>query len=755
MEKRFIIEGMSCAACSASVERVVGKLDFVNKAEVNLLAKSMLCDYDVTAQNTEKIIAAVTKAGFSASVADDIVNTQEKKNRKKEKKSGEMTVRLTVSAILCLLLMYIAMGHMAHLPFTHWLNTPENTLFCGILQLVLTVIVLVLNRSFFIRGFKALFKGSANMDSLVAVGSAASVLYSLYALLYASVLLGNGDLFSAAELKSSFYFDSAAMILTLVTVGKTLEERSKRKTGDALKKLTELAPKYARVIRNGAEIDIKPEDLIVGDIFIVRPGERIAADGVITEGSGAVDESALTGESMPIEKTVGDRVLTACTNLNGALTVKAEKVGKETTLSHIINLVESAGASKAPVARLADKVSGVFVPIVMSIAVITFIIWLILGFGVGFSLARAVSVLVISCPCALGLATPVAMTVSMGNSASKGILIKNAETIELLQKTDTVIFDKTGTLTKGKPRVISVDAVDFEPEFLSLAYSLEEKSEHPLAKAVNEYCEQMGVKRQNITDFRAVTGSGVEGYINSEHCLAGTEEFLLQNGVSCEELKEKATKNQAEGKTVLYFAKNKKLQGIISVADEIREESVKAVYHLKKIGIRTVMLTGDNKTVAQAVGKTVGVDEIISEVKPDEKETVIKREQEKGRFVLMVGDGINDSPALSRANIGCAMGNGTEIAIDSADMVLLHDNPLHIPEQILFSKRTMRNIKQNLFWAFFYNTLGIPVAAGALYHAFGIVLNPMIGASAMSFSSVFVVTNALRLYKKSKKENLK
>lgn len=753
MKQRFLVEGMSCAACSASVEKAVRRLEFVKQADVNLLAKSMICEFDGSSENTEKIIKAVEKAGFSAKVWENTAKNEVPAENKEENTNSEMAARLIISAVLCVLLMYAAMGHMLNLPFTHWLSKSEHTVFGGILQLLLTIPVLVLNRSFFIRGFKALFKGRANMDSLVAIGSAASVIYSLYALLHASLALGYGDLSTVADMQASFYFDSAAMILTLVTVGKALEERSKKKTGAALSKLTQLAPKFVACIRNAEQVEIPLEELRTGDLFLVRPGERIAADGVIIEGSATIDESALTGESMPAEKNIGDKVLTACTNLNGALTVKAEQVGKETTLSHIIELVETAGASKAPASRLADKVSGIFVPVVIGLAIITFIIWLLAGQTFGFALARAVSVLVISCPCALGLATPVAMTVSMGSSASRGILIKNAETIELLHKADTVIFDKTGTLTKGSPNVTDIEYINSKEDLLTLAYSLESKSEHPLAKAVTEYCEKESIKADEVKDFHAVSGSGVEGYINSELCLAGTASFLNKNGISCEALLSKAEELQYQGKTVLYFAKGGLLKGLIAVSDAIREESREAVALLKRRRIRTILLTGDNKIAAEAVGKEVGVDEIISQVLPADKESIVKKEQQAGRRVIMVGDGINDSPALSRADIGCAMGNGTEIAMESADIILLHNNPCDIPEQIAYSKRTMRNIKQNLFWAFFYNALGIPIAAGALYPAFNIVLNPMIGAIAMSFSSLFVVTNALRLYKKEVNKN--
>ena len=746
MKQRFLVEGMSCAACSASVEKAVNRLEFVNSASVNLLAKSMICDFEGGKEQEEAIMKAVSRAGFSATVWEEKQEkNEEKKTEETNEQSKKMVKRLVLSIIFCALLMYVAMGHMIHLPLTHFLSKPENSAFNGILQLILALPVLYLNRSYYEKGVKAFFLGHANMDSLVAMGSGASIFYSLFVLLRASLALGNGDMLLVSELSKSFYFDSGAMILTLVTVGKTMEERSKEKTGTALKKLTELSPKFAFVVRNGETLEIPPEELVVGDIFIVHPGERIPADGVIIDGASHIDESALTGESMPSEKAVGDKVLTACTNLDGFLTVRAEQVGKETTLSHIISLVEEAGASKAPAQKLADKVSGIFVPVVLTIAAVTFILWLIFGQTVSFSIARAVSVLVISCPCALGLATPVAMTVSMGKSASRGILIKNAETIELLHNVDTVIFDKTGTLTKGSPEVTDVFAFD-EEALLKLAVSIEKPSEHPLAKAIIEYGKD--IESDSIRNFKNIVGKGVTAEINEKSCFAGTPAFFSENGISCDEYMKKSEELRAQGKTVLFFGYSEKCLGIIAVSDAVRENSKETVSKLKEMGIKTVLLTGDHPLAANAIGKKVGIDEVISEVLPTDKEKVVRDYQEKGRKVLMVGDGINDSPALTRADIGCAMGGGTEIAIESADMVLLHDDPIEVPVQIAYSKRTMRIIKQNLFWAFFYNVLGIPVAAGALFVPFGIVLNPMIGAAAMSCSSLFVVSNALRLYRK-------
>lgn len=749
MKQRFLVEGMSCSACSAAVEKAVGRLEAVQKAEVNLLAKSMICEFEGGDETVAKILAAVQKAGFSATVWDDVPKSEPAAAQKENKGGNAMAVRLSLSAAFCVLLMYVAMGHMLHLPLTHWLTQPQHLAVNGVIQLLLCIPVLVLNRSFFVRGFKALLQGHANMDSLVAVGSGASVGYSLYALFRICYALGYGDVQTAADFGADLYFDSSAMILTLVTVGKALEERSKRKTGSALQELTALAPKFATVLRDGVITQIPLEDLQSGDLFLVHPGERIPADGVIVEGHGTVDESALTGESMPVEKIAGDRVLTACTNLDGALTVRAEQVGKETTLSHIIALVEQAGASKAPIARLADRVSGVFVPVVMSVALVTFLVWLFVQQDISFALARAVSVLVISCPCALGLATPVAMTVAMGKSASRGILIKNAETLELLHKTDTVIFDKTGTLTKGHPAVThSLVCEGFtEAELLTLAASLERSSEHPLAKAILEFAANRHVKSQAVQDFRAVAGRGVQGVYQNENCLGGTAAFLQEAGIDLSDAKKSAEQLQQEGNTVLYFSSGSRLVGCLAVADEIRKESRTAIEELKKQGIRTVLLTGDHPSVANAVAREIGVDEVIAQVMPADKEAVVRHEQEKGHRVLMAGDGINDSPALARADLGCAMGGGTEIAMESADMVLLHDDPRDIPRQIAYSKCTMRNIRQNLFWAFFYNTLGIPVAAGVLFPAFGVVLNPMIGAAAMSLSSLFVVTNALRLYR--------
>lgn len=745
MKQRFLVEGMSCAACSASVEKAVNRLDFVNSASVNLLAKSMICDFEGGKEQEEAIMKAVSRAGFSATIWEEKQVKTEVKEEETNDASKKMVKRLVLSIIFCALLMYVAMGHMINLPGTHFLAQPQNSVFNGILQLLLALPVLYLNRSYYEKGVKAFFLGHANMDSLVAMGSGASIIYSLYVLLRVSLALGNNDMALVSELSKSFYFDSGAMILTLVTVGKTMEERSKEKTGTALKKLTELSPKFAFVIRNGETLEIPPEELVVGDIFIVHPGERIPADGVIIDGASHIDESALTGESMPSEKKIGDKVLTACTNLDGFLTVKAEQVGKETTLSHIISLVEEAGASKAPMQKLADKVSGIFVPVVLFIAVVTFILWLIFGQTVSFSIARAVSVLVISCPCALGLATPVAMTVSMGKSASHGILIKNAETIEILHNVDTVIFDKTGTLTKGSPEVTDIYASDYDA-LMKIAVSVEKPSEHPLAKAIIEYGKD--IESYNVKNFKNVVGKGVTAEIDDKPCFAGTPTFLSENGISCEKFIEKSEKLRAEGKTVLFFGYEGNCLGIIAVSDAVRENSAQTISKLKEMGIKTVLLTGDHSLSANAIGAKVGIDAVISEVLPTDKEKVVRDYQERGAKVLMVGDGINDSPALTRADIGCAMGGGTEIAIDSADMVLLHDDPIEIPAQISYSKRTMRIIKQNLFWAFFYNVLGIPIAAGALFIPLGLVLNPMIGAAAMSCSSLFVVSNALRLYRK-------
>ncbi len=724
--EQYNITGMSCAACSARIEKAVLDVDGVTACSVSLLTNSMA----VEGTASEKaIINAVQKAGYSASKKDNknqLSNSQS--DVLSDKETPALFKRFIASVLFLLLLMYLSMGH------TMW-NFPlpdilvKNPLAIGIIQMVLSAIVMVINRKFFINGFKGLIHRSPNMDTLVSLGSAASFIYSVY------ILISKPDGFL-----HNLYFESAAMILALITLGKMLESLSKGKTTDALKSLMNLAPKTATVIRNGNEICIAIEDVRKDDIFAVRPGESIPVDGVIIEGSSAIDESALTGESIPVDKKPGDTVSGATINRSGYIKCKATRVGEDTTLSQIIKMVSDAAATKAPIAKIADKVSGVFVPIVMSVSAVVFIVWLILGESAGFALTRAISVLVISCPCALGLATPVAIMVGNGKGAKNGILFKTAASLELAGKTQIVALDKTGTITKGEPEVTDIIGDD---ELLKIAYSLERKSEHPLAKAIVEFGEKSDISASETSDFRIFPGGGLIATIDEEAVCGGNADFVGKYAVIPQDLLQKATNLSAEGKTAVFFAKCHKTLGIIALADMIKTDSVQAVSELKNMGVRVVMLTGDNKITAQTIGKQIGIDEVISEVKPDGKEAAIVKLQKSGK-VAMVGDGINDAPALTRADIGIAIGAGTDVAIDAADVVLVNSKLSDVPSAIRLSRFTLRTIHQNLFWAFIYNAICIPVAAGVFVWA-GLTLNPMIGAAAMSLSSFCVVTNALRL----------
>jgi len=637
------------------------------------------------------------------------------------------------------------MGHMAGLPVPQFLHGTQNAVQFAFAQFLLTLPILYVNRKFFFGGFSSLIRRAPNMDTLVAVGASASMIYGIVSIFMIGYGLGNGRADIAQKYASNLYFESAAMILTLVTVGKFLEERSKNKTNSAVEKLIDLSPKTATVIRAGKEITVKAEEIAVGDTVVIRPGEKIPVDGIITEGNSSVDQSALTGESMPVEKNEGDTVMSASVNLEGAFNMKATKVGKNTTLAQIIELVENAGATKAPAARLADKIAGVFVPIVMSISLITFIAWMIAGQSLEFALSCAICVLVISCPCALGLATPVAITVSAGKCASNGILVKSAQALETLGKADVYVLDKTGTVTTGKPAVTDVTAYGMErEELLQLAASLESKSEHLLAKAI---CNSYSGETSNPIGFKYIPGKGVSAIINGKKAIGGNAALMNENGIDISAAEDAASSAAKQGKTPVYFAFAKKLAGLICVADEIKPTSIEAVKALKSRGSQVVLLTGDNDITAQAIGKTLDVDRTVSEVLPAQKSEQIKLLQQQGKTVVMVGDGINDSPALAQADVGIAIGGGTDIAIESADIVLMKSELTDVVKANTFSRKTMRNIKQNLFWAFFYNIIGIPIAAGLLFIPFGITLSPMIGAAAMSLSSVFVVTNALRLYK--------
>ena len=753
MKNKFTVEGMMCAACSAAVERAVGKLEGVESAQVNLLAKLLTVEYSENTVTPEDICAAVKKAGFSAVLQEEPKPAEVKLNMdevpaalpKPEEKFTPVKVRLAVSVPLLVILMYITMGHMVGLPLPDFLHGVNNGVQFAFLQFLLTLPVVYVNRKFFFNGFRSLFHKAPNMDTLVAVGSGAALIYGAASIFMIGYGLGNGKIDIAEKYVSNLYFESASMILTLVTVGKFLEERSKSKTNSAVAGLIDLSPKKATVKRNGKEITVNAEEIVVGDTVIIRPGEKIPVDGIVTDGASSVDQSALTGESMPVEKSKGDSVMSASLNLEGSFTMKASKVGKDTTLAQIIRLVEDAGATKAPVARLADKIAGVFVPVVMSISLVTFIAWLAAGQTLEFALSCAICVLVISCPCALGLATPVAITVSAGRCASNGILIKSAEALEGLCKADTVILDKTGTVTTGKPAVTDIIATDMEEdELLMLAASLENKSEHLLAKAI---CEKYKGKLVKADSFTYVPGKGVSATIAGKKALGGNATLMAENGVDISAFSQQVSALSQQGKTVMYFAQDGKAIGIIAVADEIKPTSTEAVKTLIQSGKEVILLTGDNRSTAEVIGRQLGVTKVVAQVLPAQKAEQVEAEQKKGRKVIMVGDGINDSPALAKADIGIAVGGGTDIAIDSADVVLMKNDLNDVVKAITFSHKTLRNIKQNLFWAFFYNIIGIPVAAGVLFLPFGITLSPMIGAAAMSLSSLFVVTNALRLYK--------
>lgn len=741
MKKRYTVEGMSCSACSASVERAVSRLEGVNSAPVNLLAKTMICDYDESVVTAEDIIKAVTKAGF------DAFEITEEKPKAPEKKDEDtftpVKTRLIVSFTFLAALMYISMGHMLSLPQPFFFKGSEGALVFSFTQLLLTLPVIYVNRKFFVSGWKALKNKAPNMDTLVATGSLAGIIYGIFAIYMIGWGLGTGDLETVDAYRHDLYFESSAMILTLVTLGKFFEERSKNKTGDALRGLEKLRPETVTVERDGREVQIPTDSVLVGDIVVLRPGSRVAVDGVIVEGQGSFDTSSLTGESIPVEKGVGDEVISASLLTDSMVKFRATSVGGDTTLSQIISLVENAAATKAPVAKLADKISRIFVPTVMMISLVTFAVWMLLGNGFEYALSRALSVLVISCPCALGLATPVAITVSVGRLASEGILVKNASWAELVSSVKTVVLDKTGTVTTGKMTVS--DVVSDDPDaMLRIARSLEISSEHPLARAVTEYTE--GTETVAITDFRAVSGRGVEARFEGYHISGGNKAFMTENGVDVSAYEEKAKELSAKGRTSMYFSFGNKLLGIIAISDSVKDGAADTVSALKKMGIRTVLLTGDNRVTAEAVAGEIGVDELIAEVMPADKEGYVRKYQESGR-VAMVGDGVNDSPSLAAADIGISMGNGTDIAIDASDVVLMGEDIRHVVRVVNYARTTLRIIKQNLFWAFIYNILGIPLAAG-VFAVFGVVLSPMIGAAAMSFSSVFVVTNALRLLKK-------
>lgn len=747
--KQYTVTGMSCAACSTRVEKAVSKVPGVTSCSVSLLTNSMGVEGSATDQ---EIIKAVADAGYGASAKDA---EGEKNGGANSAAASEEALadhetpilkkRLLYSVGFLLVLMYFSMGHMMwNWPLPAFMD--GNHVMMGLVQLYMTVIIMVINQKFFINGFKSLFHGAPNMDTLVALGSFASFGYSSYALFAMTYAEHQGDAEAVMGYMHEFYFESAAMILTLITVGKMLEARSKGKTTDALKSLMKLSPKTAVVEKEGKETEVPVEQVRIGDVFVVRPGENIPVDGVVLEGNSAVNEAALTGESIPVDKQAGDRVSAATINQSGFIRCEATRVGEDTTLSQIIRMVSDAAATKAPIAKVADKVSGIFVPAVISIAVLTVIVWLIAGESVGFALARGISVLVISCPCALGLATPVAIMVGNGMGAKNGILFKTAVSLEETGKVEIVALDKTGTITSGEPKVTDVLAADgtSEEELLKLAYSLESRSEHPLAKAIVAYGAEKQAEQIPVSEFKALPGNGLEGKVGDADVKGGSLKFAQSQTEISEKIKSQAEKLAEEGKTPLMFLKNGILAGMIAVADVIREDSPQAVKELQNMGIEVVMLTGDNERTAKAIGRQAGVDRVIAGVLPDGKEEVIRRLKEQGK-VAMVGDGINDAPALTRADMGIAIGAGADVAIDAADVVLVKSRLSDVPAAIRLSRGTLRNIHENLFWAFFYNVIGIPLAAGIWIPIFGWKLNPMFGAAAMSLSSFCVVTNALRL----------
>ena len=740
--EQYTVTGMSCAACSARVEKAVKAVPGVTSCSVSLLTNSMGVEGTASAS---AIVKAVQEAGYGASPKATAAETPSAElDALADHETPRLKKRLIASLVFLAVLMYFSMGHMMWgWPLPHWFD--GNHVAMGLVQLLLAGIVMVINQKFFISGFKGLLHRAPNMDTLVALGSSASFLWSTYALFAMTRAQVDGNDALVMHYMMELYFESAAMILTLITVGKMLEARSKGKTTDALKSLMKLAPKTATLLRDGAEVTVPIEQVQKGDIFVVRPGENIPVDGIVLEGTSAVNESALTGESIPVDKAVGDKVSAATTNQSGFLRCQATRVGEDTTLAQIIRMVSDAAATKAPIAKIADTVSGFFVPAVISIAVLTTLVWLLLGREFGYALARGISVLVISCPCALGLATPVAIMVGNGLGARNGILFKTAASLEAAGRTQIVALDKTGTITSGEPRVTDILPAEgvSESELLTLAASLEQKSEHPLAKAVLAYAETETIACPDVTDFAALPGNGLSARLDGMEIYGGNAEFIATKASVSAELQAEAARLAAEGKTPLFFGGAGRLMGVIAVADTLKEDSPRAIRELQNMGIRVVMLTGDNQRTADAIGRQAGVDEVIAGVLPDGKEAVIRRLQESGK-VAMVGDGINDAPALTRADTGIAIGAGTDVAIDAADVVLMNSRLSDVPAAIRLSRATLRNIHENLFWAFIYNIIGIPLAAG-VFIPFGLTLNPMFGAAAMSLSSFCVVSNALRL----------
>lgn len=754
-KEKFDVTGMTCSACSARVEKTVAGMEGTCDVSVNLLKNSMVVSYDENAVSEADIIGAVVKAGYGASVAGSAksgtgdASTSSRAADAALEEVKQMKRRLIISIIFTLPIFYISMGHMMGWPLPDFLLGDENAVVFVFTQFILMLPVVFVNFKFYRIGFKTLIQRAPNMDSLIAIGSGASIAYGIYAIYKIAFAIGQGDMGTVHHFAMDVYFESAAMILTLITLGKYFEARAKGKTSEAITKLMDLAPKTATVIRDGKEEVVEASDVVKGDIVVVKAGESIPVDGVVTEGHGSVDESAITGESIPVDKEAGDRVIGATVNMSGYFLMEAEKIGDETALAQIVRLVDEATSSKAPIANTADKVSGIFVPAVIAIAIVTFIIWMIMGMGFEFSLSMGISVLVISCPCALGLATPTAIMVGTGKGATNGILVKSAEALETAHSIDAVVLDKTGTVTEGRPEVTDVVAAEGikEKEILKIAYSMEKLSEHPLADAIVRYAESRGTSQGEVTEFEQIPGRGLKCRVDGEICLGGNR-VLMEEELSVEQdadLIEKGKEYADQGKTPMYFAAGGRVIGMIAVADVIKQTSAEAVRELKAMGIDVYMLTGDNEKTAKAIASQVGIDKVIAQVLPEDKESHVRRLEEEGKKVAMVGDGINDAPALARADVGIAIGAGTDVAMESADIVLMKNDLLDVSTAVQLSRKVIRNIKENLFWAFIYNIIGIPVAAGVFYLAFGLKLSPMIGAAAMSMSSVCVVSNALRL----------
>lgn len=743
MKERFDISGMTCASCQANVQKAVEKLgvDFVN---VNLISETMTVSYDDGKISENDIIKAVEKIGYGAKPKN---KNNLKENNKTFDEEKIVKNRLIISFIFLIPLMYISMGHMINLPLPHFLMGARGSVNFAFLQFLLTLPIVFVNRIFYISGFKALFNKAANMDTLVGLGSFAALIYGIFAIMRMAYGLGFEKFEIVENYRHNLYFESSAMILTLITLGKYFEKKSKGQTKKSLESLMNLAPKKARILKDKNEVEILVEDLKKGDLILVRPGEAIPVDGIVKEGSSLVDESAITGESIPVNKNIGDEVISATLNKQGSFIFEATKVGEDTTLSKIIELVNQANETKAPIAKLADKISAIFVPTVMIISLITFVIWMILGYGFEFSLNFAISVLVISCPCALGLATPMAIMVATGKSAQFGLLFKNAESLENLHKVDTILLDKTGTITEGRPQVTDIISEIDENEFIKIASSIENNSEHPLSHAISEYAKAKNIQAKNIEDFEAISGKGIKAKYENKIYYGGNISLMKEKNIDLKSYEKKADIFSNEGKTSMYFADEKNVIGIIAVQDKPKNLSKIAIDEMKKMGYEVRMITGDNEKTAEAIKNALNIDEKYAEVLPQDKEKEIKNLQKLGKKVLMVGDGINDAPALARSDVSMAIGNGTDVAIESADIILINNNILDIVSALKLSKSTIKIIKENLFWAFFYNIIGIPLAAGLLYPAFGLKLSPMFGAFAMSFSSIFVCLNSLRLRK--------